>query len=161
MDLCDARRHLSVQFTDEEISRAGAHDQPGAVIVGRKIDQAAARAIRPDARGDLGFVHAILQRDDSRFGLEMRQDRVERCVRILGLHRKEDEIDDKPGILMRSKAALQERLTTVHGHAGEPCLRCGAILARVSYVSYEIVYCPDCQTNGRRYADRRMSRLIR
>ncbi len=55
----------------------------------------------------------------------------------------------------------EKRLTTVHGHAGEPCLRCGTSLARVSYVSYEIVYCPDCQTGGRRYADRRMSRLIR
>ncbi len=53
------------------------------------------------------------------------------------------------------------RVTVVHGHAGEPCLRCGAALARVSFAEYELVYCAECQTGGRRYADRRLSRLIR
>jgi len=31
----------------------------------------------------------------------------------------------------------------------------------VSYEDYEISYCPDCQTEGRILADRRMSRLLR
>ena len=50
---------------------------------------------------------------------------------------------------------------TVHNHAGEPCPVCGADLRRVSYESHEVTYCPDCQTEGKVLADRRMSRLLR
>ena len=50
---------------------------------------------------------------------------------------------------------------TVHGHAGEPCPRCGSSLARVSYESYEMVYCPQCQTGGRVLADRAQSQFLR
>lgn len=50
---------------------------------------------------------------------------------------------------------------TVHNRYGEPCPRCGADLRRVSYESYEITYCPECQTGGKVLADRRLSRLIR
>jgi formamidopyrimidine-DNA glycosylase len=49
----------------------------------------------------------------------------------------------------------------VHGHYGSPCPRCGATLRRVSYESYEVTYCPDCQTGGKPLADRRMSRLVK
>lgn len=49
----------------------------------------------------------------------------------------------------------------IHKHAGEPCPRCGEPLQRVSYESHEIVYCPPCQTGGKVYADRRMSRLLK
>lgn len=50
---------------------------------------------------------------------------------------------------------------TVHGRSGEPCPACGQDLRRVSYESYEVTYCPDCQTGGKVLADRRMSRLLR
>lgn len=50
---------------------------------------------------------------------------------------------------------------TVHNRYGEPCPVCGADLRRVSYGSYEITYCPTCQTGGKVLADRRLSRLIR
>jgi formamidopyrimidine-DNA glycosylase len=50
---------------------------------------------------------------------------------------------------------------TVHGRHGRPCPRCGADLRRVSYESYEVTYCPQCQTGGKVLADRRMSRLVR
>jgi formamidopyrimidine-DNA glycosylase len=50
---------------------------------------------------------------------------------------------------------------TVHGRWGQPCPRCGADLRRVSYESHEVTYCPDCQTDGKILADRRLSRLIR
>ncbi len=53
------------------------------------------------------------------------------------------------------------RLTMVHNHAGEPCLRCGRRLERVSFSGYELVYCPDCQTGGKVLADRRISRLLK
>ncbi len=49
----------------------------------------------------------------------------------------------------------------VHGRAGEPCPRCGAALLRVSYESYEVVYCAPCQTGSRVLADRRMSKLLK
>jgi formamidopyrimidine-DNA glycosylase len=50
---------------------------------------------------------------------------------------------------------------TVHGRYGTPCPVCGADLRRVSYESYEVTYCPDCQTGGKVLADRRLSRLVR
>ena len=49
----------------------------------------------------------------------------------------------------------------VHGRAGAPCPRCGSVLHRVSYESYEVVYCPREQTGGKVLADRRMSRLLK
>lgn len=49
----------------------------------------------------------------------------------------------------------------IHKHAGEPCPRCGDALQRVSYESHEVVYCPRCQSGGKVYADRRMSRLLK
>jgi formamidopyrimidine-DNA glycosylase len=50
---------------------------------------------------------------------------------------------------------------TVHGQYGHPCPRCGEDLRRVSYESYEVTYCPACQTEGQILADRRLSRLVR
>lgn len=49
----------------------------------------------------------------------------------------------------------------VHGRAGTPCPDCRDELRRVSYESYEVTYCPRCQTGGKVLADRRMSRLVR
>lgn len=49
----------------------------------------------------------------------------------------------------------------VHGRAGTPCPRCATELHRVSYESYEVVYCPREQTGGKILADRRMSRLLK
>ncbi|MEO8476650.1 MAG: DNA-formamidopyrimidine glycosylase family protein [Actinomycetota bacterium] len=49
----------------------------------------------------------------------------------------------------------------VHNRAGEPCPVCGDDLRRVSYESHEVVYCPICQTGGKRLSDRRMDRLLR
>ena len=49
----------------------------------------------------------------------------------------------------------------VHGRFGTPCPRCGDTLQRVSYESYEVTYCPACQTEGKPLADRRLSRLVK
>lgn len=59
-----------------------------------------------------------------------------------------------------SAARLGDRFE-IHRRYGQPCPRCGRSLERVSYASYEIVYCPTCQTDGRVYADRRLSKLLR
>ena len=49
----------------------------------------------------------------------------------------------------------------VHARYGTPCPRCGETLRRVSYESHEVAYCPECQTNGKVLADRRLSRLVK
>jgi formamidopyrimidine-DNA glycosylase len=49
----------------------------------------------------------------------------------------------------------------VHNRAGTPCPECGEGLRRVSYESYEVTYCPQCQTGGKVLADRRLSRLVK
>jgi formamidopyrimidine-DNA glycosylase len=50
---------------------------------------------------------------------------------------------------------------TVHNAHGQPCPACGTTLQRVSYESYEVTYCPTCQTDGKVLADRRLSRLLK
>lgn len=52
-------------------------------------------------------------------------------------------------------------LLRVHRHGGEPCPRCGTRLAEVFYAEKETYYCPGCQTHGKVYADRRLSRLLK
>jgi formamidopyrimidine-DNA glycosylase len=60
-----------------------------------------------------------------------------------------------------SEASLSGRFN-VHGRFDQPCPRpCGDTLARVSFESYEMTYCPRCQTKGKILADRRMSRLLK
>ena len=49
----------------------------------------------------------------------------------------------------------------VHKAWGQPCPVCGDTLQRVSYESYEVTYCPACQTGGKILADRRLSRLLK
>lgn len=49
----------------------------------------------------------------------------------------------------------------IHGRYGQPCPTCSDGLRRVSYESYEVTYCPTCQTGGKVLADRRMSRLVK
>ncbi len=52
-------------------------------------------------------------------------------------------------------------LLRVHRHGGEPCPRCGTRIETVYYAEKETYYCPTCQTGGKVYADRRMSRLLK
>jgi len=65
----------------------------------------------------------------------------------------------RPGGL--SEAKLGGRFK-VHNRFGEPCpTPCGDTLERVSFESYEMAYCPTCQTGGKVLADRRMSKLLK
>jgi formamidopyrimidine-DNA glycosylase len=52
-------------------------------------------------------------------------------------------------------------LLRVHRHGGEPCPRCGTPIAVVHFAERETYYCPQCQTGGKVYADRRLSRLLK
>jgi formamidopyrimidine-DNA glycosylase len=49
----------------------------------------------------------------------------------------------------------------VHGRTGLPCPVCGDTVREVSLASRSFQYCPTCQTGGRIYADRRLSKLLR
>jgi formamidopyrimidine-DNA glycosylase len=49
----------------------------------------------------------------------------------------------------------------VHGRYGQPCPTCGAPVQRIRYATNETNYCARCQTEGRRLADRALSRLLR
>lgn len=49
----------------------------------------------------------------------------------------------------------------VHRKGGEPCPRCGTRIAVIYYEDRETYYCPVCQAEGKVYADRRRSRLLR
>jgi len=49
----------------------------------------------------------------------------------------------------------------VHGRYGKPCPVCGAPVQRIRYASNETNYCARCQTDGRRLADRALSRLLK
>ena len=87
--------------------------------------------------------------------------------------------DDRRRILLETTHAVleealeQERQRTgglppklgdrfaVHNRWGQPCPACGNEMKRVSYESYEVTYCPTCQTGGKVLADRRMSRLLK
>jgi formamidopyrimidine-DNA glycosylase len=49
----------------------------------------------------------------------------------------------------------------VHGRTGEPCPICGDTVREVSLTTRSFQYCPTCQSGGRVFADRRLSRLLR
>jgi formamidopyrimidine-DNA glycosylase len=49
----------------------------------------------------------------------------------------------------------------VHRRAGEPCPSCGTTIEAVHYKDYVMCYCPEDQTGGRVYKDRRLSKLLK
>jgi formamidopyrimidine-DNA glycosylase len=49
----------------------------------------------------------------------------------------------------------------VHRREGEPCPRCGAMIAAVHFAEHITCYCPEEQTGGRVLKDRRLSRLLK
>src|SRR5581483_9236633 len=49
----------------------------------------------------------------------------------------------------------------VHHRTGEPCPVCGQTIAEVWMGSRSFQYCPECQTGGKVYKDRRLSRLLK
>jgi len=79
------------------------------------------------------------------------------AIRVTLADALEQERGRKGGL---SEPKLGDRFR-VHNRAGTPCPECGDGLRRVSYESYEVTYCPTCQTGGKVLADRRMSRLVK
>ena len=49
----------------------------------------------------------------------------------------------------------------IHNRNGQPCFVCQTPLAAIHHGERQTTYCPSCQVDGRVYADRRLSRLLR
>lgn len=64
--------------------------------------------------------------------------------------------DDFPGKV----TAFREGMA-VHGRFGQPCPVCATTVQRIRYAQSETNYCPRCQTDGKIYADRSLSRLLK
>lgn len=56
--------------------------------------------------------------------------------------------------------AFREEMA-VHGRYGKPCPVCGSPVQRIVYAENECNYCATCQSEGRLFADRGLSRLLR
>jgi formamidopyrimidine-DNA glycosylase len=66
-------------------------------------------------------------------------------------------VDSDPAALKDGKRQSMR----VHARTGLPCPVCGETIREVSLASRSFQYCPGCQTGGRVFADRRLSRLLR
>lgn len=67
---------------------------------------------------------------------------------------------DAGGGFPEKVTAFREEMA-VHGKFKQPCPVCGAPIQRIVYATNECNYCAICQTNGRRLADRALSRLLK
>ncbi len=60
-----------------------------------------------------------------------------------------------------SKVTAFHSEMAVHGRFGLPCPVCGAPVQRICYARNDANYCAKCQNEGRVYADRSLSRLLK
>jgi formamidopyrimidine-DNA glycosylase len=132
----DSKRRLTTDLRDQHVMSGIGRGWGDDILHRAKLSPfASLHSLRPERREDL--LSAITQVLDAALELER--------TREGGL----------------SEAKLGGRFK-VHGRAEELCpTPCGDTLRRVSFESYEMTYCPTCQTGGRELADRRMSRLLK
>jgi len=71
--------------------------------------------------------------------------------------RLRDEVGDR---FPDKVTAIRDKMA-VHGRYKQPCPECGTAIQRIRYAANETNYCPQCQTGGRLFADRAMSRLLK
>ena len=67
----------------------------------------------------------------------------------------------KAGGMFPEKVTAFHPEMAVHGRFGQPCPVCGAPVQRIRYAQNETNYCARCQNEGRRLADRALSRLLK
>jgi formamidopyrimidine-DNA glycosylase len=58
-------------------------------------------------------------------------------------------------------SASKDRPGSVHHRKGEECPDCGDVIRTVEYRSYEVAYCPSCQTGGKVLADNTTSKFLK
>jgi formamidopyrimidine-DNA glycosylase len=69
-------------------------------------------------------------------------------------------IDEYAGRFPDKVSAFRPQMAA-HGRFGKPCPDCGNPIQRIRYKSSETNYCARCQSGGRIYADRSLSRLLK
>jgi formamidopyrimidine-DNA glycosylase len=92
-------------------------------------------------------------------GSDLESEEVERlhaALTVLGL--AIDHYEDVIGDHVPDKLPMPLQ---VHRREGEPCPRCGTTLAAVHFAEHVMTYCPEEQTGGKIYKDRRLSRLLK
>jgi len=72
-----------------------------------------------------------------------------------------DRLRSEVGDRFPDKVTAFHEAMAVHGRFGKPCPDCGAPVQRIRYADSECNYCAGCQTDGRIFADRSLSRLLR
>ena len=65
------------------------------------------------------------------------------------------------GIELRQRGAGDREAYRIHGRLHAPCPVCATPIERIDFEEHTVFYCPACQTNGRVFKDRRLSRLLR
>jgi len=68
---------------------------------------------------------------------------------------------DEVGDGFPEKATAFRPEMAVHGKYNQGCPVCGVKVQRIVYAKNEMNYCPGCQTGGKIYADRALSRLLK
>ncbi len=71
----------------------------------------------------------------------------------------DDALVSERKLTAMSKSA--DRPARVHHRKGEPCPVCGDTIRAVEYSSYEVDYCPTCQTRGKVLADNTTSKFLK
>jgi formamidopyrimidine-DNA glycosylase len=132
----DSRRHLTTDLRDQHVVAGIGRGWGDDILHRAKLSPfASLRSLSPDQR------EALLAASN------------EVLAEALDLER------GRKGGLSESKLGGRFK---VHGRFGEPCpTPCGDTLERVSFESYEMAYCPTCQTGGKVLADRRLSKLLK
>jgi formamidopyrimidine-DNA glycosylase len=132
----DSRRHLTTDLRDQHVVAGIGRGWGDDILHRAKLSPfASLRSLSPEQREDL----LTAANDVMAEALELERTRE--------------------GGLSESKLGGRFK---VHNRAGEPCpTPCGDMLARVSFESYEMAYCPTCQTGGKVLADRRLSKLLK
>jgi formamidopyrimidine-DNA glycosylase len=131
----DSKRHLTTDLRDQHTVSGIGRGWGDDILQRAKLSPfASLRSLSPEQRESL--IAAATEVLDEALDLERR----------------------RPGGL--SESSLGGRFQ-VHGRFGQPCPTCGTALQRVSFESYEMAYCPTCQTGGKVLADRRLSRLLK
>lgn len=72
-----------------------------------------------------------------------------------------DRFRDEVGEGFPEKVTAFRPEMAVHGKYRQPCPICGAPVQRIVYAQNEANYCPGCQTGGRIFMDRALSRLLK
>ena len=72
-----------------------------------------------------------------------------------------DRLRRQTGDTFPTKVTAFRDEMAVHGRYRQPCLTCGSPVQRIRYAENEVNYCAECQTGGKVFADRALSRLLK